>query len=75
MPYFHLRPDFITVLLHNILTWLQLPVIILNCVWISSDRPHHAQDVNEVLFNMKLITLPLPLIYKVVCYFHADSNQ
>ena len=55
MPYFNLRPEFITVLLQNNLTKLQLFVIIVNCVRIS-DRPQHAQLVNAVLFNMKLIT-------------------
>ena len=44
MPYFNLRPDFITVLLHNNLARLQLLVIILNCVRISN-RSHQAEDV------------------------------
>ena len=56
------------------LTTLQLFLIILNCVGIY-DRSQHAQNVNAVLFNMKLITLPLWSIYKVVCYFHANSNH
>ena len=72
-PYFNLRPDFITVPLHNNLTRLQLLVIILNCVKIS-DRPQQAQEVNAVLFNMKMITLPSWSIYKVVYDFHANSS-
>ena len=78
LPYFNLRPDFITVLLHNNPTTLQLFVIILDCVRISSDRPQQAKDVNAVLFNMNyvaLITLPLWSIYKVICYFHANSSH
>ena len=58
MPYFTLRPEFITVLLQNHLTKIQLFVIILNCVRVS-DLPQQAQVVNAVLFNMKLITLTL----------------
>ena len=50
MPYFNLKLDFITVLLHNNLARLQLFLIILNCVRIS-DQPQKAQDVNAVLFN------------------------
>ena len=73
MPYFNLRPGFITVLLHNKLARLQLFVIILNCVGILN-RPQYAQVVNAVLFNMKLIVLPLWSRYKVVCHFHASSN-
>ena len=51
MPYFNLRPDFITVLLHNNLAKLQLFVIILNC-GSESHRSQQAQDVNAVLFDM-----------------------
>ena len=76
MPYFNLRPDFITELLHNNIAMLQLFAIILNCVRMS-DRPQQAQDVNTVLFHMNsvaLIALPLWSIYKVVCYFHAKAT-
>ena len=52
------------------LTRLQQFVIILNSVGISN-LPQHAQDV--VIFKMKLITLPLWSIFKVVCYFHAKT--
>ena len=72
MPYFNLRPDITTVVLHNDPTKLQLFVIILNCVEISN-RPQHAQDLNAVLFNMQLITLPS--IYQVIYNFHANSNH
>ena len=41
MPYFNLRTDFITVLLHNNLDCVRL-----------SDRPQQSQDVNAVLFDM-----------------------
>ena len=58
MPYFNLKPVFITVLSQNNLTKLQLFVIMLTCVRIS-DWPQQAQAVNAVLFNLKLITLPL----------------
>ena len=66
MPFFNLRPDLIAVILQNNLTRLLLFLIIRNCVVIS-DRPQHAQDVNAVLFNLKLITLPSWSMYKVVC--------
>ena len=52
MPYFNLRPDFITVLLRNNLAGLQLFVIIISCVRISTCPQQQAQDVNAVLFNM-----------------------
>ena len=77
MLYFNLRPDFITVLLHNNLARLQIFVIILNCVRIS-DHPRQAQDVNAALFDMNsvvLIILLLWSIYKVVCYFHENGNH
>ena len=67
MLYFNLKPDYITVLLQNNLARLQLFVIILNCIGISY-RSQYALDVSAVLFNVKLITLPLWSIYKVVCY-------
>ena len=51
MPYFNLRPDFITVFLHKNLARLQLFVIILNCVRIS-DQPQQSEDVSTVLFDM-----------------------
>ena len=51
MPYFDLRPDFITWLLHKNLSRLQLFVIIVNCITIL-DQPQQAQDVNGVLFDM-----------------------
>ena len=70
---FNERPDFITVLLHYSLTRLQLLGIILNFIGISN-RPLHAQVVNEVL-NLKLITLASWSIFKVVCYFHAISDH
>ena len=63
MPYFNLRPDFITVFLQNNLTTLQSFGIILNCVRISDWSPC-AQGVNAVLSNMKLITLHSWLTYK-----------
>ena len=66
MPYFNLRPDFITVLLQNNLATPQLFMTIRNCVGIS-DRPQHAQDVNTVLSDMTLITLPLWSVHKTVC--------
>ena len=72
MMYSDLRPDLITVLLQNNLTLLQLLVTIPICVAIS-DHLQHAHDVNAVLFNV--ITLPLRSIYKMVCYFHANSNH
>ena len=53
MPYFNLRPDFVTVFLHNNLVRLQLFVIILNCVRIL-DRPKQAQDVHAVLFKVNV---------------------
>ena len=74
MPHINLRPDFIPMHLQNNLTRLQLFVVILNCVRIS-DRSQQAQDVNAVLFNMKLITLQSWSIYKVVCDFHVNSNH
>ena len=58
MSCFNFNPDFITALLLNNRIELQLFVIILNCVGMS-DRLQHAQDVNAVLFNTTLITLPL----------------
>ena len=58
MPYFNLKQVFITVLSQNNLTKLQLFVIMFTCVRIS-DWPQQAQAVNAVLFNLKLITLPL----------------
>ena len=60
MPYLNLRPDFITFLLHNDLTRLQLFVIILNCVKIS-DRSQQAQDVNAVLFKVIRFDLLAPV--------------
>ena len=51
MQYLNLRPDFITVFLHDNLAKLQLFMIILNCVRIS-DQPQQAQDINAVSFNM-----------------------
>ena len=63
MLYFNLRPDFITVLIQNNVTMLQLFVIIFNCVGISN-RSQHAQDVNAVLFDMMMITLPSLSLYK-----------
>ena len=71
MPYFDLRPDFITVILQNILTTLQLFVIILNCVGIS-DRSQYAQDANAVLSDMKFV---LVVNIQAVCYFHSNSNH
>ena len=56
-----------TVLLQNDVTRLQLFVITLNCVGISV-RSQHAQDVDAVLFNTKLIALPSWSIYKVVSF-------
>ena len=70
MSYFNLRPDFITVLLQ---TSLQLFVIIPYCVGISY-RAEHARDVNDVLFDLKLITLPPWSVYKVVFYFHKKAT-
>ena len=51
MPYFNLRPDFITELSHNNLARLQLSVVIFNCIRIS-DCPKQAQDLNAVLFHI-----------------------
>ena len=53
MPYFHLRPEFIAVLLPSYLTKLKLFVIILNCVRIS-DSPQQTQVVNAVLFTLRV---------------------
>ena len=74
MPYFNLRPDFITVLLQNNLTRLQLSAIILKCVGIP-DGSQHPEDENAVLFNVELTTLPFWSICKVVCDFHAKRNH
>ena len=74
MPYFNLKPDFIRALLHNNLTRLQLFAIILNWARIS-EWLQQTQDINAVLFNMMLITLPLWSINKVVCDFYANSNH
>ena len=49
--YFIFRSEFITLLLQNNLTTLQLFVIIVNCVRIS-DRPQQAPVVNAVLFKV-----------------------
>ena len=60
MPYFNLRPEFISVLLHNNLAWLQLFIIlnyiriILNFIRIS-DRSKQAHDVNAGFFIMNLV--------------------
>ena len=61
MPYFNLRPDFITVLLDKNLARLQLFVIILNCITIS-DQPQQAQDVNAVLFTLLFIIPRIALL-------------
>ena len=74
MPYFNLSPDFIIVLSQNNLTALQLFVIILNCVGILY-RSQYARDVNAVLFNMRLITLPSWSIYKVVCLMQTTNTE
>ena len=74
MPYFNLKLHFTALLLQNNLTKPQLFVIILNCIR-KSDWSQHAQDVNTVLSNKKLITLSLWSVYKAVCYFHANSNH
>ena len=74
MPYFNLGSDFVTVFLLNNLNRLQLFVIIFNCIRMS-ERSQQAQGVNEVVFNMKLTTLPLWSIDEVACDFHANSNH
>ena len=69
MPHFNLRPEFITVLLQNNLTKLQLFVIILNCVRIS-DWSQLAQAVNAVL--LKEVPLLAILLRNIYSNFSAE---
>ena len=54
IPYFNLRPDFITVVLHNNLARLQLIVMILNHIRIS-DRSELAQIFNRYSMTARRI--------------------